>query len=206
MPGRRESEEKRGEQILKAAYAVATRERLEGVTGRRVAEEAGLSSGLVFFHFENRDTLLLALLDWLLLGMRKDEEAALAEIKAPAEEMMFTVIEQRLRSLVRERQHVELFFDFWVMGTRNTAVRKRIREALDRYRDQLCTPAQWLITAHYERLREQSPLAIATVAVSFIEGCAIQAVIHPDRIDVPALVQTLRALVLSPSPASKASR
>ena len=49
MPGRKEPEEERRDAILRAAYVVATRERLGGVTARAVAAEAGVSSGLVFF-------------------------------------------------------------------------------------------------------------------------------------------------------------
>src|SRR5687767_11445787 len=66
MPGRKEPEDKRRDAILRAAYTVAARERLGGVTARAVAAEAGVSSGLVFFYFESIDNLLVALLDWLL--------------------------------------------------------------------------------------------------------------------------------------------
>jgi AcrR family transcriptional regulator len=66
MPGRKAPEEQRREEILRAAYRVAARERLAGLTGRAVAAEAGVSSGLVFFHFGDRDGLLVALLEWLL--------------------------------------------------------------------------------------------------------------------------------------------
>ena len=40
---------------------------LEKVTGRRVAAEAGISSGSVFFHYKTKNDLLLALLDKLIV-------------------------------------------------------------------------------------------------------------------------------------------
>src|SRR4028119_548076 len=55
-----------GAERRRAAFAVAAREGLAGVTARAVAAEAGVSSGLVFFHFGTVDALLAALLDWLL--------------------------------------------------------------------------------------------------------------------------------------------
>ena len=58
MPGRKVPEEQRRLEILKAAYRVAARDRLTGLTAQAVAAEAGVSKGLVFFHFGNRDALL----------------------------------------------------------------------------------------------------------------------------------------------------
>ncbi|NUQ19798.1 MAG: TetR family transcriptional regulator, partial [Gemmatimonadaceae bacterium] len=47
--------ERRREDILRAAFAVAARDRLDGVSARAVAAEAGVSAGLVFFYFESFD-------------------------------------------------------------------------------------------------------------------------------------------------------
>src|SRR6478672_6551632 len=66
MPGTKAPEAARREQILRAAYGVAAREGLDGTTVLGVAAEAGLSPGLVMFHFKTKRQLLLALLDWLL--------------------------------------------------------------------------------------------------------------------------------------------
>src|SRR5688500_17104203 len=66
MPGTRAPEAARREQILLATYQVAAREGLEGTTISLVATAAGLSAGLVLFHFKSKRQLLLALLDWLL--------------------------------------------------------------------------------------------------------------------------------------------
>jgi AcrR family transcriptional regulator len=88
MAGRKIPEEQRRESLLRAAFAVAAREGLAGVTARAVAAEAGVSSGLVFFHFHTVDTLLAALLEWLLahtfvaaerpIGVGTDESATRA--------------------------------------------------------------------------------------------------------------------------------
>ena len=66
MPGRHVAESVRRSQIIKAAYHVAAARGLGGLTVRRVATKAGVSTGLVLFHFETKDQLIIALLDWLL--------------------------------------------------------------------------------------------------------------------------------------------
>ena len=66
MPGQHASEAARRAQILKAAYRVSSAHGLDGLTVRGVASRAGISTGLVIFHFESKDRLVMALLDWLL--------------------------------------------------------------------------------------------------------------------------------------------
>src|SRR6059058_1994898 len=66
MPGRHVAEQVRRSQIIRAAYHVAAARGLDGLTVRRVAIKAGVSTGLVLFHFEAKEQLIIALLDWLL--------------------------------------------------------------------------------------------------------------------------------------------
>ena len=68
MPGQRESQATRREQILEAAYEVALRRGIDGLTVRAVAARARLSHSLVLFHFKRKDQLGLGLLDRVLAG------------------------------------------------------------------------------------------------------------------------------------------
>src|SRR5206468_6073315 len=62
MPGQKATEATRREQILKAAYDVALRRGIDGLTVRAVAAKARLSHGLVLFHFKRKEQMGLALL------------------------------------------------------------------------------------------------------------------------------------------------
>lgn len=195
MPGQKAPEDLRREEILKAAYRVAARDRLEGLTVRHVAAEAGVSNGLVFFYFESRDGLLLALLDWLL-----ERTIVAAEVVDPAahggaRDGMLAVLARDIERLPAQRERVALFFDFWVMGTRHPDVQRRIRAALDRYRDGFRPLARAVVAAEPQRYRDVTPEALAAAAAGFIEGCALQLVMDPERFDVAELVATMRALV-----------
>lgn len=199
MPGRKAPEEQRREEILRAAYRVATRERLAGLTGRAVAAEAGVSSGLVFFHFGDRDGLLVALLEWLLeVTVVGPELPALLEGRTP-EERMLSAIRRDVERLPRQRERVEMFFDFWVMGTRHSDVQRTIRAALDRYRDAFRPLAQSVVDAEPERFAGVTADGLAAVAAGFIEGCALQVVMDLEHFDVDAYMRTLYALVGSPA-------
>lgn len=66
MPGQRMPEGERREEILAGAIRVAARHEIRGLTVRAVAKEAGVSKGLIFFHFDDQQGLLLALLEGIL--------------------------------------------------------------------------------------------------------------------------------------------
>ena len=203
MPGRKEPEEERRDAILRAAYVVAARERLGGVTARAVAAEAGVSSGLVFFYFESIDNLLVALLDWLL-----ERTVARAQLVPPVDvadpdpaARLMASVAAAVRRLPRERERVELFFDYWVLGTRHPAIRRKIRRALALYRESYLVGAQALIDAQPERYAATTADGLADVIASFLYGCALQIVTDPARFDVERTLVTLDGLVRQPVPA-----
>ena len=202
MGGRKQPVEQRREDILRAAFAVAARDRLTGVTARAVAAEAGVSSGLVFFYFKSVDALLVELLDWLLERTLVAGEVAflVAGDAEPAARMM-AVIRRDIERLPRQRARVELFFDYWVLGTRHPGIRERIRRALDRYRDAFRPLAEAVVRSDPERYAGISAEGLATVASSFVEGCALQVVMDPGRFDVERSMATLAALVRAPAAA-----
>ena len=200
MPGRRAPEEERREAILQAAFAVAARGRLGAVTARAVAAEAGISAGLVFFYFESVDKLLVALLDWLLAHtiVAADTPDRLAQVSDPGARMMLA-IRRDVEWLPKQRERVELFFDYWVLGTRHPAIRRKIRRALLRYRDAFQPLAGALVASDPERFAGMSAEGLASVAAGFVEGCALQVVMDPTQFDVERSMTTLAALVRAPA-------
>lgn len=199
MPGRKIPEEQRRLEILKAAYRVASRDRLTGLTAQAVAAEAGVSKGLVFFHFGNRDGLLVALLEWLLKAtLVAPEVSELLHGHTPAERML-SAIRRDIEALPRQRERVALFFDFWVMGTSHADVQRAMRGALNRYRDAFRPLAQAVVDAAPDRFGHTGAEGLAGVAAGFIEGCALQVVMDPDRFDVDGYMRTLGSLVGEPA-------
>lgn len=195
MPGLRASEEARKEQILRAALAVAKRERLQGLSTRRVATEAGLSHGLVFFHFKSKDALLVALLDWLLDDMAVPQMDADLQRIPSALDRLLELLRREVSRFVMERSRVELFFDYWVVGTRHPRIRRRLRSALERYRALLRPMADEIVREAPQRFSGVSADGLAALAVGVVEGCAVQAVIDPDHFDVEQFMATTKALV-----------
>jgi len=193
MTGKRKNIDERRSEILSAARAVAMSEGLEQLTGRKVATRAGLSSGLVFFHFESREALLEAVLDTLIEdifgGLTPPEGAG------SAEQRFLTFFQQRLERLKSERRQIELFIDFWVLGLHNASIRKRIRAGLERYRAAIKPVGDELARARANTTGD----GLAQLAVSFILGSALQLAMDSGRLDPEELLGSVRGLLFSPT-------
>lgn len=197
MPRRSAPESSRRDDLLRAAYAVAARDRLGGLTIRTVAAEAGVSPGLLLYHFESKDGLLVDLLDWMLAHtIVAGEMHRQPPADVPAERWLLTLVERDLRHLLAQRERIELFYDYWVLGTRHPVVRRLIRRALHRYRESFRPAAAAIIATAPARFAQLSADDLAGVCAAFIEGCATQTILDPDRFDAVRAMATLDALVL----------
>jgi TetR/AcrR family transcriptional regulator, transcriptional repressor of bet genes len=200
VPGEKAAGAERQEQILAAAFEVATSRGLEGLTIRRVAAEAGLSHGLVHFHFTSKAELLIALLDWLLsttgaFVMRPE----IASMASPLQRLL-ALLKQEMERITRDRARIHLFFDFWLMGTRHPRIRRRMSAELTRYRQAFRPMAEEVLRAEPERFPNVTPEALCAVVVAFIKGSALQSVIDPGGLDVPQFTAAAQGLLSQMAP------
>lgn len=184
MPGQKASEATRRDQILRAAYDVASRQGLDGLTVRRVAARARLSSGLVLFHFHSKDQLVVALLDWLLRTTTVLHiPPSIRRIRKPLDRLV-ALLRQEMRRLSREPGRIRLFFEFWVRGGRHEEIAEKMGAELERYREAFRPMAGEVLLAEPDRFPRVTADGLAAVAVSFIKGCAVQSMIDPEHFDI----------------------
>jgi AcrR family transcriptional regulator len=193
MVGRKAPEETRREDMLRAAYDVAARQGLEALTLRTVAARADVSHGTVVFHFKRKHELVADLLDRVLYAtavLRVPD--AVAQITRPSERLD-ALLRTEMERLSSDPRHFRLFLEYWTIGVRNAAIRRKIRLALEAYRAALAALASPLVTdelavSHGSRATEGDSAVtaegVASVGVSLIHGCALQAVIDPKGFDV----------------------
>lgn len=198
MPGKKVDEDKRRTQILRAAFQVAVRDRLDGLTIRNVASEAGISSGLVFFHFKTKDALLLELLIWLLRTTVVAEVGPDILAQPTPVKRLMALFRQEINRLETKRVQFELFFDYWVIGNRDPTIRQAIRQALDSYRATFYPLAEAVIAHDPQRFASTTPDGLATVVSSIIQGCALQTIKDPGHLDTEQMMVAIYALVGHP--------
>ncbi len=194
MPGTRIAEDARREQIVAAAYAVASKRGLRAVTVRDVARKAGVSAGLVIFHFGTKDRLVLALLDWVVANtVSLTVGPEIVAIPDPLDRLIGVMRQETMR-LASEPSRNRLFFEFWGEGIWNRAVRVRMQRDLDRYRDAIRPFVGDAIAAHPDRFAGVDAASLTTAVVSFLKGCAVQSTIEPG-LDVESLSRAAESLL-----------
>jgi len=195
MPGQRAAEAVRREQIIKAAYEVASRKGLDRLTVRQVAAKARLSAGLVLFHFKSKDQLIVALQDWLLATTTILRVGPEIQRNGLPLDRLLALLRQEMNRLASEPRRIRLFFEFWVLGGRNAEIRKKMRAELARYREAFRPMVQQVLVAEPDRFAQVTADGLAAVAVSFIKGCAVQSMIDPDHFDIQDYLASAEALV-----------
>ena len=195
MPGHKASENARRRQIVRATYDVASRSGLAGLTVRRVAVRAGLSTGLVLFHFKTKERLVLALLDHVLettTTLHMTDE--IAGIRSPLDRLL-ALLGREMQRLASEPQRLRLFFEFWAKGLGQPRIRMKMQAELDRYREALRPIAAQVLAAEPDRFLGVTPDGLAAVAVSIIKGCAVQSMIDPDHFDIDEFLVAANGLI-----------
>lgn len=204
MPGRRAPQDARREQIIAAAHAVALRVGIDGLTLRAVGAEAQLSHGLVVFYFKKKDQLVAAVLDRVLstAAMLHVREDVARLPNAP--DRLRALLGQETARFARESRDIRLFFEYWALGVREAAIRRKIGAALERYRAAFLVLAKDMVAAAGEDAlpADVTPAALAAVAVSLVTGYAVQAMSDPTHFDGAGYLAAAQALVERPAPAA----
>lgn len=188
-------ERERREQILSSAFEVARRDGIAGLTVRSVAAEAEVSHALVLFHFKRKNQLVLELLDWLIDRMAvlhvSDDIAAFPR----AQDRLHALLQQEMARLSHQPEHTRLFLEFWALGARHEQIRTRISEEMERYRAAFRSIMVALLAGEPAAFMGSTADGLAAVAVSWIHGCAVQAMIDPAHFDTDEYLTAVRGMI-----------
>jgi TetR/AcrR family transcriptional repressor of bet genes len=118
---------RRRRSLAEAAVTVIARKGLPGMTLADVAREAECGYGLVLFHFETKDRLLLAALDALVEEYRAAWHAR-SDAHDDAVARLEALIDLDLGSTVTDLRHIAVWTAFWAETSRNADYRARFNE------------------------------------------------------------------------------
>ncbi len=202
MPGTKAPEAERKQQILRAAVDVAAKEGLEGMTIMQVGRVAGLSPGLVMFHFKSKRGLVLAVLDHLLATTTVLRVPAEITVIASPAERWLALVEAEMRRFSSEPLRVRLTFDFWAAGIRDVEIGDKLRAEFARYRKAFLPLAASVIESMPVRFAGATAKGLADVGVSMIKGCAVQAMLAPGQFDIESYLVAVEGLLWQLAPPS----
>jgi AcrR family transcriptional regulator len=195
MRAKRIPEEQRREQILTSAFDVARRDGIAGLTVRAVAAEAKVSHGLVLFHFQSKNRLMHELLDWLIDRMAVLHVSEDIAAFPRAQDRLHALLQQEMARLSHQPEHTRLFLEFWALGAQHETIRTRISGELERYREAFRAIMEELLAAEPMAFVGTTADGLAAVAVSWIHGCAVQAMIDPVHFDTDEYLTAVRGMI-----------
>lgn len=171
--------EQRREELAAAVWRLAAHEGLESVTVRRVADEAGWSTGALVHYFSDKEELLLFAFRTVADRVGRRMAATEARTADPLE-LARAMLAEGL-PLDRERQEeVRVWFAFLGLALTRPALARAQRVTYRSWRDRV---AEHLCAAQRDGAIRPGADAAAEAAalVALVDGIAVQASFEPRR-------------------------
>jgi len=154
-----------------------------------------VSHALVLFHFGRKNRMVRELLDWVIAHtavLHISEDIA----RFPhARDRLHALLQQEMVRLSHQPDHTRLFLEYWALGARHEEIRTRIGAELERYRSAFRTIMEELLLADPASFAGETAEGLAAVAVSWIHGCAVQAMIDPGKFDTDEYLTAIRGMI-----------
>lgn len=113
QPQRKAARPVRRQQLIDSTIAVLARKGYAGLTVADVAKEAGLSAGIVIFHFNSKDELLAAVLGALAAEYRQHWEASMNAAGPRAGDRLKALLLSDFDTAVYTREKLAAWVAFW---------------------------------------------------------------------------------------------
>lgn len=189
-PARRPDDEGRRAELIAAASRVIAKHGIAAATTRRIAEEAGVPSGLVHYWFSGKDELLEAVISDTLVSI----EDAVRDSRAQPHDDDLAPLHQQLLAAFRivesdDRGRQLAMYEMTTWALRRPGLAEVARHQYESYRR---VAAEGLEAAGVDP--ESDPALSALVAAVF-DGLTLSWLADPDGTDPEAVLRLLAKLV-----------
>jgi TetR/AcrR family transcriptional regulator len=181
------------ETILEAALETILVEKISGARLRQVAKRASMSQGNLHYYYPAKDDLFQSLLDHLLKTFVQERKTIMADRSVQPEEKLRFFFNQQIE-LIQRAKEVVIFFDFWVQGTKDAKIRKKIQKMYARWREDILTVIEEGVQkgAFSEAKASQMPALLA----SMMDGASLQYLMDAGSLDLRAYFDTAYEMVM----------
>jgi AcrR family transcriptional regulator len=132
MSPRPDVSEKRRAQIVESAINVFNREGFANARMDDVAAESGLSKGLLYWYFKNKEELIIAIAD-LLFGAEFRKMESLSVKGGTARDCLEEFLKLFLSDIRGMLKVAPVIYDFYALAFRNASIRRVMKEYLGRF-------------------------------------------------------------------------
>ena len=183
----------RQEQIVLGLLEVMAERGYERSSVAAIAQAAGLSSGLVHYHFPDKRSILVRLIEHLADGLVARLEERLADLATPGERLAAWVEAHLARGAESDPRRVACWVGAAAEATRDPEVAAAFRSALERSHAGLVELVRAALRARGESTRPARSLAAAIQAT--VQGYFLLSLTAPEAVPVGSASPTLLTLL-----------
>ena len=186
----------RRQSLIEATITVIATHGLSGTTMERVAKFAGTSIGLANFHFESKERLLEAVLQYLVDEERMIWRANTNDVSKPPAERLLAIVDSWFDVRVCNNRKAAVWFSFYAdAGARE--IYRRVMSELD---DERVEATRQVIVAMDDKWQSRrfDPEEIALALEASYDGFWLQMLLYPewyDRLDIKRKSHNLVAML-----------
>ena len=193
MTPRPSVEIERRQQILEAAWRCFAQHGYENATMDQIAEALPFSKALVYYYFDSKRDIFLALLrEWADSVVARWSDVLPAN--DPPDAKLRRCIDFAVEILTEDPDLPRVELEFWGQLHREPAVTETFREIYAAFRAELAG----IIREGLEQgiFRPVDPETVAAFIVGAYDGLALQAVADPEALDWPAMIDSIYDTVM----------
>jgi len=181
-------------QLTGAAYKVVAQKGYNDFTIKDIAEEAGLSTGLVHYYFKNKEDLLFKLLKEMNANLRDNLKKALMDLTEPKDKLM-TFCDEAFELVDKEKAYFYVLIDFWAQMNHDNRIRQANVKLFQSYRDEISSIIEEGIAKGVFAAVDVKFTSV--IIISLIQGTIIQYVIDNGAFDYRELKEKIKEQILS---------
>ncbi len=186
-----ETLEKRKAQILKAALTSFARKGYHQTTMDDIVQEAGLSKGGVYWHFNSKKELFLELFQSLLgdteaMMLASVSSAASAREKLDATLQMLTVF----GAADEFKEIIPLMIDVWAQNIQDPEINEAAISIYNQFRRPMVQLLEQGIASG--EFKPINTVAYASIIIAIYDGLMVQWIIDPSLVDWDAITATIK--------------
>ncbi len=193
--GRTASKEARRQQLIEATIKCISKRGIGSTTLGDVAQEAGLSQGIVNLHFKSKDNLFSETLRYLAEEYKTLFENTLERAGPGAADKLLALMELDLKPSVCDQKKLAVWFGFWGEVKAMPTYRKMCNEydrGYDRAIRSLCT--EIIAEGKYKNVNARH---IAEVLASLTNGFWLSCLISPKKWDRHEALESVKSYLAS---------
>ena len=180
--------EQRRADIARACWRVIVREGIAGVTTRHLAREAGISTGVLFLYFDDKEAIISAAFELLVETFRQQMRANVAPARTSLERLRLVAL-SNLPLAADRADEFGVWLSMWAHTYTSEPLRLRQAELYQSWRDILSNLVRDAIDDGHLRTDIDPPVASAQLA-GITDGFVVHMLIdreHPRVADLAVL-------------------